>query len=361
VQPPLGGFAIALILAGIGLTTATADESDNSGVFGNLRLGFIEAEDAMGVDSSGSAIGGKLGYVSPRWKGLSAGATFYTTQETFDDENGDFFSSENDSYAILGEAYLRTDFGNSMLKLGRFEFDSPHADTDDVRMIPNTFQGGLLTNRDLPDTTLIVTHLHKWSGVDSDIPEDFQALNSDEGITALGMLFEGIENLPIQGWFYHGDDFADLFYLEAVYEIERFHVGAQYGSQSDETSDDSGPDGDVYGFFASIDLSDFMLMAAYNDVSGIVINGFGGGPYFTSADDHTIDGTEDQEALALNAEYSGIKDLVLGLWHVDFDQGEDETDYYATYNYNEQYALELIYTDMRDDGDFIRLMANYYF
>jgi hypothetical protein len=57
------------------------------------------------------------------------------------------------------EAYLHTEFGNSMLKLGRFESDSPHADTDDLRMIPNAFQGGLLTNRDLPGTTLIITHL----------------------------------------------------------------------------------------------------------------------------------------------------------------------------------------------------------
>ena len=353
--------AIVALLASSSTGTAIAEGTDTGTVFGNLRIGFIEAEDDRGVETSGSAIGGKLGYISPRWQGLSAGATFYTTQETFDDENGDFFSSDNDSYSILGEAYVQGDFGNTMVKVGRYEFDSPHADTDDIRMIPNTFQGILLTNSDLPDTTLTLTHLDKWAGVDADIPEEFRELNNDDGITAVGVSFEGIEQLPIQAWYYRGKDFADLFYLEAVYETEQFSVGAQFGSQSNDSPDNSGPDGEVYGVFGSVNIVDFMLMAAYNDVSGTVINGFGGGPYFTSADDHTIEDTEDQEAMAFNAEYGGISGLTLGVWYTDFDLGEDEANYYAVYEYNDQLSFELIYTDMNDDGNFVRLMTNYSF
>jgi hypothetical protein len=324
-------------------------------------MGFIHAEDDAGDETDGSAIGGKLGVISPTWQGLSAGATFYTTGELFDDENGDFFSSENDSYSILGEAYVQGELGNTMLRIGRFELDTPHADTDDIRMIPNTFQGLLLSNNDLPSTTLYFTHLDKWAGVDSDVPERFQEMNGDDGVSAVGAVYEGIERLTLQGWYYQGRDLAKLFYLESMYELESFSIGLQFGSQSDDTNDDSGPDGDVWGITGSYALADFTLTAAYNDVSGTVINGFGGGPYFTSADDHTIDGIEDQEAIAFGLEYGGIEALTLGMLHVDFDQGANETDYFAVYDVNEQLALELIYTDMHEDGDFVRLMANYGF
>gem|GEM_PF-2491749 len=56
----------------------------------------------------------------------------------------------------------------------------PHADTDDIRMIPNTFQGGYATNSDLSDTILMVGYLSKWAGVDTSQPEDFTNINADE-------------------------------------------------------------------------------------------------------------------------------------------------------------------------------------
>ncbi|MET0071657.1 MAG: OprD family outer membrane porin [Candidatus Thiodiazotropha sp.] len=355
-------ITFTLLLAGSmwGLSGELAAETEQ-GVFGNLRVGFIHAEDEAGEESDGSAIGGKLGYVSPGWKGLSAGATFYTTGELFDDDNGDFFSSENGSYSILGEAYLQGELANTRLRIGRFELDTPHADTDDIRMVPNTFQGLLLSNSDIPATTLYLTHLDKWAGVDADIPESFNEMNGDDGVTAVGAVYEGIAQLAVQGWYYQGSNFAKLFYLEALYESDDFSVGLQFGSQTDDTDDDSGPDGDVWGITGSYTLSDLTLIAAFNDVSGTVTNGFGGGPYFTSADDHTIDGVEDQQAAALGIEYAGVEALTVGLLHVDFDEGANETDYYGVYEYNEQLAIELIYTDMHEDGDFVRLMANYGF
>jgi len=335
---------------------SAAEES--GGFFGNLRIGFITAEDDTGDNTDGSAYGGKLGYISPGWNGLRAGATLYATQELFDNENGDFFASDGSSYSILGEAFLQGNFGNTELKAGRFEFDSPYADTDDIRMVPNTFQGALLSNRDISDTTLHLAHLDEWAGVDADEPEEFNEMNGDDGITLAGAAYEGIENLGLQAWYYWGNDFADLLYLEALYEIDNYSIGAQFGSQSDNTSDDSGPDGHVFGITGSYTIDAFTLAAAYNRVSDTVINGFGGGPFFTSADDHTIEGVEDQKALALGLEYGGIERLTLGVLNVDFDKGEDETDFYATYDANDSLNFELIYTDMHDDGHIVRLMTN---
>jgi hypothetical protein len=228
-------------------------------------------------------------------------------------------------------------------------------------MVPNTFQGIQFTNHDLPDTTLHLIHLDKWAGVDADIPERFQEMNGDHGVTVLAAVYEGVEQLTAQAWYYRGSDYASLIYLEAVYQSDDYRVGMQFGTQSDDSSDDSGPDGDVWGITADYTIAEVTLIAAYNSVSGTVTNGFGGGPYFTSADDHTIDGTEDQKATALGVEYSGINAHTLGLYHVDFKHGANETDYYANYEMNDQLAIELIYTDMHEDGDFVRLVANYNF
>jgi outer membrane porin, OprD family len=331
---------------------------ESGGFFGNLRIGFISAEDDTGDNTDGAAYGGKLGYISPRWNGLSAGATLYATQELFDNENGDFFASDGSSYSILGEAFLQGNFGNTELKAGRFEFDSPYADTDDIRMVPNTFQGALLSNSDISNTTLYLVHLDEWAGVDADEPEEFNELNGDDGITLVGAAYEGIENLGLQAWYYWGDNFADLLHLEALYETDNYSIGAQFGSQSDNTSDDSGPDGHVFGITGSYTIDAFTLAAAYNKVSDTVINGFGGGPFFTSADDYTIEGVEDQKALALGLEYGGIEGLTLGVLNVDFDKGEDETDFYATYDVDGRLNFELIYHDMHDDGHTVRLMTN---
>lgn len=327
-------------------------------VFGNLRTGFISAKDDAGDRSHGSAFGGKLGIVSDRWHGLSAGATAYMTQELFDDENGDFFGSDGSGYVILGEAFVQAKFANTEFKLGRFEFDSPHADTDDIRMVPNTFSGVLVTNGDIEDMTLYLAHLDRWAGVDTDEPEHFKEMNGDEGITTVGALYQGFDNLGLQAWYYTGSDFADLVYLEAIYETDSFSVGAQFGSQSDDTPDSSGPDGDVYGFMASYTIDDFTLMSAYNSVDGVVVNGFGGGPFFTSSDDHTVEGEPDQKALALGLEYAGFDGLTLGVLNVNFDKHQDETDFYAAYDMQDNMSVELIYHDMNDDGSSVRMMFN---
>ncbi|MES9974696.1 MAG: OprD family outer membrane porin, partial [Candidatus Thiodiazotropha sp.] len=86
-------------------------------------------------------------------------------------------------FGLSGVATVQAEYSNTALRVGRFELDTPHADTDDIRMVPNTFQGLLLSNNDITSTTLYLTHLDKWAGVDADIPERFRELNGDDGLT----------------------------------------------------------------------------------------------------------------------------------------------------------------------------------
>lgn len=352
------GLTISALFSGASYADEQVQAINEGSYFGNFRLGHITAEDELGNSETSSAFGGKIGYISKSWKGLSAGGTLYATQKLFDDQNGDFYSSDGDSYAILGEAFVNAELGQTNVKVGRFEFDSPYADTDDIRMVPNTFSGVVIANTNISNTTLYAAYLKEWAGVDSDTPEEFTDLNDDKGIYAVGAEFEGIENLALQGWFYQADDFAELSYAEAMYELGDLVLGVQLANQTDKTSDSSGPDGDVYGVIASYTLNDFTFTSAYNDVSGVVTNGFGGGPFFTSAADHTIADVEDQQAFAVGIDYTGIEKLTLSALHVDFDKGENETDFIAAYELNDDMNAEMIYHHMYDDGEILFVRVN---
>ena len=186
-------------------------------------------------------------------------------------------------------------------------------------------------------------------------------MNGDEGITALGAVYQSVENLGLQTWYYHGCNAAVLFYIDAIYEIENLTLGIQYGNQSKNSNDNSGPDGDVYGVMASYTINDFTLNGSYNKVSGTIINGFGGGPFFTNAGDHTIDGVLDQGAVSVGIDYHGVDNLTLTLLHVSFDKGADETDFIINYDFGNDITLDMTYHDMQEDGKILLALFNFSF
>lgn len=352
-------LTIAFSAALSAITFINAAKADDGNFVGNLRLGYIHSADDDGNNAASSAFGGKLGYVSSHWQALSAGGTVYATQKMFNDDNGDFFGSDGQSYAILGEAFIQANLANTNIVAGRFEFDSPFADTDDIRMMPNTFSGVAIANTDIASTKIYAVYFEQWSGVDSDVPEDFTDLNGDDGLYTAGAIFEADNGLAIQAWYYLGRNYANFSYAEAMFEFGNFVVGAQFASQSDDTADGSGPDGDVYGILASYNfIANVTVTAAYNEVSGTVVNGFGGGPFFTSSGDHTIINSQDQNAMAVGIDYEGIDNLTLSILHVTFDKGADETDVTAAYEFSDIMSLVAAYHHMYEDGEMLLIRFN---
>lgn len=330
-----------------------ADIFEKAKVSGELRAGAIETKDGLGNKASTFALGGNLGIQTNPIAGISTGVTFYTTNALFgQDEEAMFLSSESKSYSIVGEAYIQANLGNTNIKAGRQIVDTPYADSDDIGMIPNTFEGVRVINQDIPDTTIILASLDKWSGVDSDQAEKFSDLQaSGDAVLTAGAIYEGLENTTLQAWHYKLDN-ANFNYAEAGYETEQFSVALQYTDQDNSNR--------AYGAGAGVNFGDLALSTAYNKVKGTVSNGFGGGPFFTSSEDHTVAEALDQEAILMGAEYV-INDVTLALTHVNFDQGEDETDYLLSYAVNDKLSLDVIYSDMYGDGKLSRVFANYNF
>jgi len=332
---------------------AISDTFEKVKVEAELRAGAVQSQDGVGHKASTLALGGQLGIQTNPIAGVRAGATFYTTNALFgQNEEPMFLSSESKSYSILGEAYIQADIANTTIKAGRQTIETPYAESDDIGMIPDRFEGITVVNQDIADTTIVLASLDKWAGFDSDRAEKFKPLQaSGDAVLTAGAIYEGLENSTLQAWHYKLDS-ANFNYLEAGYETEEFSVALQYTNQDNSNR--------AYGAIAGVRLGDFALTTAYNRVNGEVSNGFGGGPFFTSSEDHTIAEAVDQEAVLVGAEYR-IEDLTLGLTHVVFDKGEDETDFLVSYALSKALSLDVIYSEMYADGKLSRVFANYSF
>lgn len=339
-------------------TDNIAAETSDTGFSGRIRVGYISIDNEVEARMQSSAIGAELNYSSASWQGLTVNGSLYTTQKIFHDDEGSFFGSDGDGYAVLGQAYLKANIENTEVKLGRFGFDSPYVDMNDVRMVPNSFTGILVTNADITDTTVYAAHLTDWISVDSEKPEDFIDLLGSDSVNVLGVVYQGIDHVELQTWYYNAKDLSDFFYVDATVEFDDITLGAQFGKQSDSSDNNSGPDGDVYGIMASYTLNDFTFKSSYNHVSGIIINGFGGGPFYSNAADHTISGVLDQDALAIGIDYSGFDNITLGLLNVAFDKGADEIDLFFSYDFGNNMVFDFIYHHIHDDGKMVLAMFN---
>ncbi len=317
---------------------------------GELRFGAVQLKDLENKKRTTFALGGRASLHTKELYGISANASFFSTNALFGkDKEAMFLSSSSDSYAIVGEAYLEANLMKTQVKVGRQLFESPFVNSDDIGMVPNTVEGYSLQNNSLSDTTVILAAFDKWSGVDSPNPERFSKMqNSGDFVLMAGLSYEGIKNTTLQAWNYKVDD-NNWNYLEASYETDDFSLAGQYSNQGDGNN--------IYGFDAVVNFNQLSLHTAYNSVNGIVSNGFGGGPFFTSSEDHTVHETLDNEAILLGAEYT-LENLRVAVTHVNFSEIEDETDYIVAYEFNDKLSAELIHSEMYHDGRLTRFFIN---
>lgn len=349
----------------------------NTQADGMVRVGYqgYESEDDRYTEF---ALGVKLHVETAPYYGLQVGATLFTSQG-----NGEegveypiaFFDENNEDYAILGEAYLKGTFSQTTLVLGRQSFDTPFADSDDIGMVPNTFEALTLLNTSFKDTTIFLSQVQKWAGVDSETPGTFSDVNGNDGMQIVGMTYEGVSKTTLSGWFYHLKDEVKISYLEANYEDEtdRFTYSAaiQYAFQEYDNAENS----TIYGAAASFGVKKIGLttIIAYNKVNGSAAdNFFGGGPFFTNAEHNTLreegpDGKTILYTLSWDAFTVGAEGLNF-IANIDAHTGEQdharEYDLGMSYEYSDALNFSAIYADVKN-GDLsfkdMRMFVNYSF
>lgn len=359
----------------------------------------------------GLALGGKIGFETAPVYGVSAGAVFYTTNK-LDDESTTaakndktLFDGNDDGYAQLGQAYIQGKFGNTLVKVGRQQLDTPLAGSDDARMLPNLFEAAVVINSDIKDTTLIGAHVTRIAygtfanaypggelalvsgyGIDSTSYKSgtFQNMGKaalgdtakDSGVTAAAVIYKGIPNLSLQIWDYYAHDILNAIYAQVDYSWKcllnpaaTMTGSVQYIKESDMHDTLNLSSAPYYGVQLAMKAGDFNAAAAYSSTgtdsgskfNGSVITPWGGMPAFTQGMVTRHQFFADTTAYKLSVGYN-LKNIL----------GQDITAsaYYASYNVDSKNTytdkvtttepgFDIIYNDAGIKNLQLRLRGNF--
>ena len=368
---------------------------------GQLRAGYITFSEDGASRTSAYALAGHVHFNTKRWNAFMVGAEAYTVLNLGINQNplnlnGDFFDENGKSFILLSQAYLDWKWCNTEIKLGRQILDTPHADSDDIRMMPNYFEAYTITNTDIDNLTLsagIIDKMAGWeNGVNSpdfvDVGETL-GVNKIDGIYYASASYEGIKDLSLSLWYYHYSDIADVVYAEAGYSYTfskntTFTLGLQYdGSHQTGAALLGKQDADTYGISLEAEFADLGLtvLAAYNQddgETGATGLSLGGGPFFTSMEDQTLDAIGSSgKAWTVGAGYNfenlGINDLTFGVAYGSFEADDAsvyksrEIDAVLEYSLSEKFSVTAAFASIDhrvatiEDYDQFRLIANYNF
>ena len=359
------------------------------GCSGYVRAGYIQTE--QDGHEAATAIGGELGcgyrlnqYIKAH---LGVFASLDPGLNSHNDDNiqGDFFNRKKDSYLILGEAVLTLSYQQIEAHLGRQNFDSPHMDGDDLRMIANLFEAYLLDyhySDDLYFGSGFVREASGWGNGAS--ASQFVAIGEAFGGKSSGAWVSWLnyqqDNLSSETWFYYIPDHLTIFYSEFIFSDEMtdtlsYSFGLQYDWGSNTGDARLGQvDAHTLGVMGVVTWADFTFIAAYNKNigdTGAVVS-IGGGPFFTSVEDQTLDAIEgdDGESVLLSLEYNIHESLVLGVMAAKFnaseknDYNKEELNVFINYNWSETVNAELMYAvvdDLNSEPDLhqVRVILTY--
>lgn len=357
---------------------------DLSGMFkegkvsGQIRAFYINREMIYGDYSrDGLALGGKLGYETGAWNGFSGGITFYTTNK-LDGESRlssrndkTLFDSYDNGYSYLGQAYINYKNGNTNVKIGRQELNTPMAGSDDVRMLPNTFEAAVVTNTDIKETTLVAVHIQSISygtfanaygggalALASGYGDGYAsygnsyengsylsmsqaalgAASPERGVSAVAVIYKGIPGLSAQLWDYYAHDILNALYAQADYSWgclvnpQVKMTGSVQYLQEDGVGDRLAAEVDskYYGVQLAAKYANASLSVAYSStgesdgkLNGQILTPWGGMSAFTQAMVTRHQFLADTDSYKLTVGYN-LKDLA----------GTDTTAsvYYASYD-----------------------------
>lgn len=374
-----------VLLSTLGIEASSLSELlSNTSVDGNLRTTYHTHDIKNDKIYKDDAIGGKLHFETAFSNGVSFGASVYGSTTVFNDDNKGLISLRGEthkSYAIVGEAYLKSEFGKSMFKIGRQELETPFADADDVGMIPNTFEAATLVNNDIENTRIFLGQVQKMSGVDAEVIDEFTKVNGSKNMQVMGLNYDGISDIVLSGWHYRlsGAEVNNINYVEASSEKELGNYAYAWGLQYSQQGHSTGKSAKVWGATLSASAHDLGLtfVGAYNETKdNVAFSGFGGGPFFSNSEYLILDNAgKDAKANWIGFEFDasvvGLVGLNMGLGKITLEtqskEKASEVDFVASYEFNQDTEIHLVYSDLKgdkvgeDDAKHLRVYANYSF
>ncbi|WP_457743455.1 hypothetical protein [Sulfurimonas sp.] len=336
-----------------------------------------------------TAIGGKLKYELAELAGFNAGMAFYTsydmnfaTGENLKHNNE--LSSSKGSYTQTSEAYINYKYKDFNFRAGRQVLDTPLADTDDIRMISNSFEAYVATY-DYNGFNFMAGNIQTWQGYDAGLDTPWEKTGKN-GTNFGGVSYNDVWELNL--WYYNITEQLNALYFESgiQYDINEYsliHLMVQYLDERELAS--SGYASKIYGAMAEVVVHGVSFGIAYNksftNSSKMSFSGFGGGTLFTSMDTLILDDiTEDRNTYSFvpSIGYT-IEDFNFLYAYGDF-RGDTNTqkkkahimeqDISLEYNANDEFLVSCVYAMQKDkensvktehDRNRFQLMVNYNF
>lgn len=351
------------------------EEGKISGEIRSMYVGY-DLKKAGESDIYATAIGGHLKYELSELNGFSAATVFaishdigFATGEEGVKQNPELSSSDGE-YTVLSQAYLNYRYRDFNLRAGRQIIDTPLADSDDIRMIANSFEAYIATY-ELENFSFMAGKLQKWQGYDADLDNGW--VKTGEDGTWFGGVSYADETLEANAWYYNITKLTNASYFDIAvnYETEdeiSASIGLQYLNESEISA--SGVQADIYGAFIEGSAYGFTLGAAYNRSSKNSnkgsFSGFGGGTLFTSMDIMILDEiTQDRDAEAMVGALSyDIDKFTFGYAYGDFKgdtDGAAQKAHIVEQNIGVEYIIEeeklsarFIYVDHKDKESSIK-------
>ncbi|MBX0310268.1 MAG: OprD family porin, partial [Sulfurihydrogenibium sp.] len=294
------------------------------------------------------------------------------------------FGKDRKSVTYIGQLYLDYKYQNTAVKIGRQEINTPMAGMDDARMLPNLFEGALITNKDIPKTTIIAGHFWNMAygtfanaysacsylGLQSGYgcggypgskptlgglgPAKYDTGNflnmgkqaigkANAGVSVIAAIYEGIPNLKLQAWDYYAWDMLNILYLQGDYTLKLSDVkttlSAQYINETNVGNNIKNVSGKEVGanlFGAKVNFNvpvpvveNFNLYAAYSQTGkdeGKLLNGglitpWGGTPGFVQGTVTRLGYVADTSAWKVGTSFDIIKGLNLHVAYSYFNVG----------------------------------------
>ena len=199
-------------------------------------------------------------------------------------ENGKVENATWMDTLFIGAAY-----GKTTAQIGRMELDTPLAFTETWTIEKNTFEAAVVTNSDIPGTTLVGAYIGNGNGTetfgdDKTGPIGMGIVNEDgkfstygsDGAYAVGAINNSFEPLTAQAWYYNVSKIAKAYWLQADLAMDGVMLGAQYtGHELGSKSGADGVDSNAYAVMAGYEMPDtFLAKIAYSSVDDAFRAGF---------------------------------------------------------------------------------------
>ncbi len=306
---------------------------------GKSRTYYFERDYDFRNTRQDIATGGMLYYTTGELHGISLGISFYTGQGMgLNNDDRDVYGllakdsdGDHENFTVVGESYIKADFRNTVIKLGRQELDLPWVNTDDNRLTPQSTNAYTLINNSIPDLELLVSHITRMRGKASESfvsMTEYAEVPGSRAVSTIGLTYKGIKNLEIHLWDFHAYDYISNLYMKSTYtrEIEdlfTWHVTGQYLKQQ-ATGDRLGgaTDSYMYGLEAGIETHGFDISLVGSAIGDDDIMYPWGHDFLVSAvinDLYEAEGKGMRAVLAYDFSEIGIPGLIAKAAYADFD------------------------------------------